>query len=154
MNTPISRQALEQVYHNFFQPFFDDLTTVFKKFDGMFRYVHYPQYDIGLLNQLDSQLYFELQEFSFKSTLSFELAVDIAFNQYDYKLNMQLMPSEWDEQLKWDYNTIPTKEQQVEWSNAIAQTIVGTIKSKFPDVDDKIKRRICQRIQEILCAIK
>ena len=28
------------------------------------------------------------------------------------------------------------------------------IKSKFPDVDDKIKRRICQRIGEILCAIK
>jgi len=133
MKTPISRQGLEKVYHNFFHPFLGDLTTVFKEFEGMFRYVHYPKYDIDLLNQLDSSLYFELKEFSFKSSLSFELALDIQFNQYDYKLDVNLQPTALNHQLQWEYDQIPSKEQQVEWSNAVAQAIVGTIKSKFPD---------------------
>lgn len=133
MKTPISRQALEKVYHDFFDPFLGELNTVFKEFEGMFRQVHYPKYDIELLNQLDSNLYFELQEFSFKSSLSFELGLDIQFNQYDYKLAINLAPTTLNHQLQWNYDTIPSKEEQVEWSNSVAQAIVGTIKSKFPD---------------------
>lgn len=132
MPTPISRQALEKVYENALQPFFEGLKNMVQEFDNMFAVIEFPNIDLTLLDSLDTTLVYGLWEFVTLRSLSFELQIDIHFNHYDYELELQIDSCGYHKHVQFAYNAVFTKETQVNCIYEIGRLIIEQVKDKFP----------------------
>jgi len=129
--TPISRQALEQVYYESLQPFFKGLTKMAQEFDDLFAVIEFPDMSLSLLDRLDSTLYFAWWEFVVEQSLNFELEIQIHFNRYDYVLEWEIKNSNYHRKIQKNYDNSFTNVAQLDYINELGRFIIDQVKDKY-----------------------